>query len=550
MPKLKQCTLTFSSVQPAPSRVPPQPTPLPAPPQPAPPEPAPPPAPPRNAPPPAPPPSAEHNGGLSAYEIERQANIERNNEVLRSLGLIEPMLAPPPPRRDSTGVSKRRRTASPPPPSSRTLRARAPGGTMVKRSEASGANDDAQDANDDDASDGSDADDADGTYSDSSVLRYLCDKAAGAGAVPECSPMSESFESGMLHGWRCAVPITTGKCKAVYSMTVSAGARPLLGCAGSQGYVSLYRASHLHDPSAPPLEPLWSFKAHNKWVADLQFCSAAAGDDDPNLMLTASDDATVVLWDLRKIKGRDEEPLKLATCSPHSSGIFSMHECGGRVLSSSKDKTVAISLLREASLTCSHAYLPNVGVVKCARWRDAHMLACTGNTGEVVLVDTRCADARAAVLSPLADVHGRIAYCVRWSPLSEHVVLSVDPAEILVHDLRRPPAPQLRLRGHAKPKDGQFTDKIFTPSFSHGGRAVSALGCHSQMLSVFSLDDGRRLSECNLEMDGMKKVVEKGGGVCAVPAQPSRGVPEVLLFTSGSTLESFVPQPLTQPLGG
>lgn len=102
-------------------------------------------------------------------------------------------------------------------------------------------------------------------------------------------------------------------------------------------------------------------------------------------------------------------------------------------------------------------------------------------------------------------------------------------------------APRLRLRGHSRahPTSRKFSDRIYTPSFSHAGSAISALGCHSQHLTVFSLADGQVVSQGDLG----GKVLQNGGAVLAVPpAAPTE--PEWLLFTSGRSLESYVPRPL------
>ena len=85
--------------------------------------------------------------GLSAYERERQANIARNEQVLRELGLLEAAPLIPPPRRRSSGGSAKRKAPPPPPaPSTRTLRARSASGAAVVpgRSAGPGEKEDAE----------------------------------------------------------------------------------------------------------------------------------------------------------------------------------------------------------------------------------------------------------------------------------------------------------------------------------------------------------------------------------------------------------------------
>ena len=53
---------------------------------------------------------------LSAYEVERAGNVERNQAVLRALGLLSPLIPTEQPK------AKQARVAKPPPPTTRTLR--------------------------------------------------------------------------------------------------------------------------------------------------------------------------------------------------------------------------------------------------------------------------------------------------------------------------------------------------------------------------------------------------------------------------------------------
>ena len=246
------------------------------------------------------------------------------------------------------------------------------------------------------------------------------------------------------------------------------------------------------------------------------------------------------LWDVHRValdvSGRASSAQKLADCMPHASGVFSLHELGGQIVTGSKDSTVALTAVTEAGLTTTAHYQTDLGVVKCARWRDPALLACTGNAGDVVLVDMRCATAAATVSPLVGATHTRGAYCVRWSPLDDNQLLSADRTELRLHDLRaigRPP--MLSLRGHSKPV-GQG-NPIFTPSYSHGGATITTLGAGSEDLTVYSALDGRRLNSGQLS----SRIGVKGGNVLAVPSA-CPGVPEVLLLTSGKVFETYVPR--------
>ncbi len=66
-----------------------------------------------------------------------------------------------------------------------------------------------------------------------------------------------------------------------------------------------------------------------RWVSAVQFVSTPGqgrGDPSPNLLLTSSNDSTVVLWDLSKQEEGSKRAKQLTVADNlHSSGIFSMH---------------------------------------------------------------------------------------------------------------------------------------------------------------------------------------------------------------------------------
>ena len=101
---------------------------------------------------PAPPPPlvAAPTAELCSYELKRLANIERNKEVLRQLGLVDEPLITAPAR------PKRRREPAPPPPSSRTLRPRSAGDFAAPRMAQSTGGNLAESASVSDISEGGD----------------------------------------------------------------------------------------------------------------------------------------------------------------------------------------------------------------------------------------------------------------------------------------------------------------------------------------------------------------------------------------------------------
>ena len=241
------------------------------------------------APAPLPPLAAAPTAGLSSYEMERLANIERNNEVLRQLGLIdEPLITASAGR--AARPKRHREPPPPPPPSSRTLRNRSAGGRIEAKAKD-------EEASDEHAVDGAAAveagedvehfEDEPAAYMDSSVFRYLCsaesgDASAAAGQGASSTSCSASDDSAISaprsYAWEQATVLEGAVAKSIYTIDVTmrrfdprlqcacictahayvrdsplprvvavrvqvasrqGGARPLLGCAGADGWVSV-----------------------------------------------------------------------------------------------------------------------------------------------------------------------------------------------------------------------------------------------------------------------------------------------------------------------
>ena len=200
--------------------------------------------------------------GLCAYERERLANIERNEQVLRALGLLEvPSLIPPPPACVNRAI-KRPRPSATAVPVRRSLRTRSAGNVST----------DAQHGERQDVlahSAGSESEDSDGggddddCYADSSVVRYMCSSdpvppsslllsaaATSASAPLNLSTSATAFRcslSSQLHAWRPSG--CSADTKPIYSIdSYGIGSRPLLACAGKEGIVSVFPADELTKP--------------------------------------------------------------------------------------------------------------------------------------------------------------------------------------------------------------------------------------------------------------------------------------------------------------
>ena len=231
---------------------------------------------------------------------------------------------------------------------------------------------------------------------------------------------------------------------------------------------------------------------------------------------------SVILWDVNhqhgthRGNGKASSYARLSDATPHSKGIYSLHEVNGRVLTGSKDGTCSLSTITTSSLQHTDTYDIRDKCIKTARWQggddggegSATTFACGGESGELLLYDTRGGGHNTKTILS-GHPHDNGVSNVRWSPLTSHLLLSSGRSlSMALHDIRKPSAPLFLLRGHSK----QTIVKgymIYTPTFSHGGRGVTTLGHYSNCLSVYDVGSGVRV------WDGA--LTDEGGGVRGSP---------------------------------
>jgi WD40 repeat protein len=82
----------------------------------------------------------------------------------------------------------------------------------------------------------------------------------------------------------------------IYSIDFSQKFQLLAG-GGHNGQVCIWAAI----PTQPEVEPLQSFKAHNGWISTVKLLDASLGGSEVSpVLLTASNDGTIRVWDLSK----------------------------------------------------------------------------------------------------------------------------------------------------------------------------------------------------------------------------------------------------------
>ena len=175
----------------------------------------------------------------------------------------------------------------------------------------------------------------------------------------------------------------------------------LIAAAGHQGRAALWglrkppaaqeTAAEADEDDLQGQAPLLSWKAHKGWVSTVQFVPGASQTPSGSrLLLTASNDSTVILWDVHKahtaVAARGKTmatPRSLGTTSNlHRTGVFSLdiHSSNAsegatishpRVVSAGKDGVTVLSEIRPETgeLAIIRRFDEHhAGVVKCVRW--------------------------------------------------------------------------------------------------------------------------------------------------------------------------------------
>lgn len=368
-------------------------------------------------------------GELSEYEQVRLANIRRNEALLAQLGLhgATAQLAEKAERKRK--AAKRKRAVKPIQPTAPTRRSsRKRGAGPVAYTEEAMMAAAAEEVAAEEV-----AEEAELDYDDSSVVRYTCD-ATGSEDVAD---LSTGPATGRIVGFRRRaaagelVSLYDGELSRTYSMQMSRDNR-LLAAAGHGGRVSLFG---IHSHTAQE-DPLLSWKAHKGWVAGVAFAGAGAGMDSlssQRLLLTASNDKTVVLWDLHKAANGVPKAVT-RTDRLHASGIFSLDLAGTHVLTAGKDARSVLSTLRADSgeLSVVRSFEEHRSTVtKCARFRphpsgaEPTVFADCGNDMCVCVLDLRSSTANPSVVIEGEASHGAVINSVAWHPTNEHILASV-----------------------------------------------------------------------------------------------------------------------------
>ena len=479
---------------------------------------------------------------MSEYERIRAENIRRNAEFLASLGLEETSkfkAASTVTKTKSTSNSARKRTRSPPPArrSSRVANVPPPNytheGISIKLESV--VNENVGDSSVSELEEETEID-------DSNVLKYVMSCEAHVNhqkftAKTACNPTSLLLRDHM--------PLECANLPAIYSLQAHPR-DPLLLAAGKGGYVAVFHTPFAKRSAFSPLlassgeapeasNVLCSFKAHDRWVASAQFVDTLNHGQESvaNVgtlpVITASDDATVKLFDVSKSyyskKTQSHQPVLLWTSKTmHDRGIFALDTYGTRVVTGSKDRTVAVGTIDPTGsvLVPTNRFALHSGVVKSVDWQrgsgTAAIFASGGQDRCVSIRDTRAPsqtgpDGERAEIS-IEECHEGGVHTVQWNPFagSEYQLLTagMDPV-IKIFDLRclrqeHPRAavsssvtPISELRGHTSSHVKKF-NSIVTPAFLSADTVLAA-GQGSTKLSIYNTQSGKAISRGDIEVE-------------------------------------------------
>ena len=257
------------------------------------------------------------------------------------------------------------------------------------------------------------------------------------------------------------------------------------------------------------IEPLMSYKAHSGWISTVQFITSV--NLGKHVLMTASNDAVVTLWDMTKQlstdRKKDIRPKILATNKTlHNNGIFSAHEKNGKIVTGSKDKSVVVSKIQDEGqgIVPLHEYCVHTGVVKSAAFRDNNILASGGNDSIIFVYDVRLENGLTTKSNDAS--HHFAINSISWHPTQDHSLISADFGNTInVWDLRNFTSPVKQLKGHSHIHDYQ-RGSIYHPCFVANGANILTNGAKTDTLSIFDFDSGLLKSKGTVDIGNVECV--------------------------------------------
>ncbi|KAG7388862.1 hypothetical protein PHYPSEUDO_011696 [Phytophthora pseudosyringae] len=439
----------------------------------------------------------ERTAELSEYERKRLAKMAANAKFLQELGMPSAQLdiARQLQQTQAPAAKSAKRRSKPMPlpqelPVRRSRRLRgeaAPGSRAAPRVE------------EDEESDGSDPFEVEASFAESNVLRYSVNESHDTRKAPPSSALGTHDRELLGFQVDPTSYLYDHSIKKTYDISfTSFQENGLVAAGGHGGQVSIFAfANSYHQPAIvdgfvddPGAHiPLMSFKAHSGWVSAISLARSVRGKS--NLLLTASNDGSVKLWDLNHSSAMLKTPKEVfSTTSLHEKGIFGMDVCGDSVVTCSKDTTIALSRFRGDSgpLEMTRHFEEHAGVVKCVRFArcNPQIFASGGNDRELRVFDVRVSEN--PIVMTIGSVHSRAINSVQFHPTDDNLLLSAgfDP-DFYMFDVRKMSAPVCTFHEYS-----DNNKAIFHPIFVRNGQGVVAARGHD--LSLYRTSDGVAVS--------------------------------------------------------
>ena len=349
-------------------------------------------------------------------------------------------------------------------------------------------------------------------YDDSSVLKYVMSTASSSNSSPSSSLPTQkpsNLFSSFAYNLHPSDPGVSLDLEATYSMHFHPTYDGLLVVGGKGGIVSL-----LSTPRGGKTNSslLMSAKCHDRWVSTTKFLSNTTG----LYMVTASDDGFIKVWDVSKSsKGTSVNKPKILSSngSTHGRrGVYSFDECGGWIVSGSKDRNVCISRLQDdMTITGVTSYEEcHSGVVKSVSWQyegegveskvPPHVFVSGGQDKLICLKDIRVPCSEFITLFRYNNTgvhHVEFNNMGGGDAANLFVVAGLDPV-VKVFDIRmlsgskEEPKHLYEFIGHAKSGLRSYKSML-APKFMSEDVLV-ALGEDSDFVSLYCLKTGRTLA--------------------------------------------------------
>ena len=417
---------------------------------------------------------------MSTYDDARMARIQANREMMKQLGLQTS-----PVKKKAKRTPRPRSTPTTPSlPTRRSTRGKGNSSNLVSLPELepevylSSSSEEEEDSNVFQYSCKSVSLGSNGVASNafSSSISTSIESSTTTSTTPPISPTTSTTPPTTTISHIHDLESTNTKLKRIYTMDAH-GSSNLLAAGGHAGLVSVF----LVGPTQAESPEKMHFKACKGWISGVRFLG------ESNL-LVGSNDGSLTVLDLLKVKAKSMKPSVLCTNTViHPKGVFDLDVRAGRMATASKDKTVAISSLHQASIQEISRIRVHEGVIKSVRWRNDNEVASSGKSKTILLSDTRDSPSTSLLIH---DAHEFVVNCLRFHPTKLHLLLSTSFGGLVkLWDLRKIMHPVQTYRGHLKK---ERTTSIYQSTFLPSGHVITS---GETKVCVYDLDSGRVLSK-------------------------------------------------------